>query len=152
MVCFPRFAFLIGSVTIAFACGSNANADWPFSDAAPTVLAPIAARVDRCLDSLRVPLVDANSKAIESCACPVTTRELECHAGNRFVAFAGSNLPTRSSWRPSRSGTSEYGLAYFPDGKPAWTEFSLHGFATLDPSPTRLGINWYLVGICGTCD
>jgi hypothetical protein len=59
----------------------------------------------------------------------------------------------RPSWR-SRDGVSEYGLAYFPDQMP-WlrlTEFDLGGFATLNPSPTRLGPKWYLLSICRICD
>jgi len=151
MARFPRFALLVGFVTIVCTCWGKGD-DWPFTDALPTVLASLATRVDRCVDSLKVPLVDTNSKVIESCACPVPAREIDCHAGNHFVAFAGKGLPKRGSWSASQAGASEFGLAYVPDGRGHWTEFSLHGFATLDPRPTRLGYSWYLVSICWACD
>ena len=130
----------------------RANTEWPFSDATPRVVDQLAITVDRCLASLRVQLDEPDSAIIRACACP-RARDLNCRVGDRFIAFAGSRLPTRASWRP-HDGLSEYGLAYFPDQMP-WlrlTEFDLNGFATLNPNATRLGPKWYLVSICGICD
>jgi len=154
MIRFVGLTLTVGALTSACTQNEKAPTDWPFSDTATTVLMPIAARVDRCLVSLRVPLDTVHAKAVESCACPATNQKLDCHVGSQFVAFSGPDLPTRASWRPSRSGVSEYGLAYVPDGLPSsgTTEFFLNGFATLDRSPTRLGPKWYLVSICGTCE